>query len=623
MTEADPALNRPLSIAPHFSVHVISEDQLLLLSEQRSFRLTGRLYVTLLPLLDGSRTGEDIVAALAGQESEERLRFAVGNLLRKGYACPVAPDAPAGRQALWAEMGIVPADAEGALAAIAVDVRAIGGAPAEAEAARLLRRALQDSGVPLRRGGNADLTILCVPDYLHRDLAAVNRRMRRASRAWMPFKAGGSLPLLGPLFRPDTAPCWACLADRIIETRPGDNLVDPAVKAVRPALAQTRATRSLATGFAALELARRIAGDHLQDLHEALLSLDLATGERRAHGIRLAPACAICGRPEAPDLALERAMRPLEIRSTPVELQVDGGWRVAPAAQVLERLQRHVSPITGIVDALEDCSPHAGLPVFKATQTNPVPAGPRQNRLIGRPGAAVGKGMGEVQAKVSCLAEAIERYLCGFTGHEPRMRAPWTALGPAAPHPVSFLNFSERQYDEREIWNARHSGFNWVGERFDEARPIEWRPAWSLTHAAPRWLPARFCHFNYVDADCPDPAEDNLFCSADSNGCASGSTLEEAILQGFLELVERDACGMWWYNRLRRPAFDLEVLRNPFVRRVQDFCKAAGRRLHVLDLTNDLGIPTAIALSYREADGGAIVLGLGEASDHQDTDSNE
>ena len=48
---------------------------------------------------------------------------------------------------------------------------------------------------------------------------------------------------------------------------------------------------------------------------------------------------------------------------------------------------------------------------------------------------------------------------------------------------------------------------------------------------------------------------------ADSNGCAAGNTLEEAIVQGFLELVERDSYAIWWYNRLQRPEVDLEPVR--------------------------------------------------------------
>jgi ribosomal protein S12 methylthiotransferase accessory factor len=81
----------------------------------------------------------------------------------------------------------------------------------------------------------------------------------------------------------------------------------------------------------------------------------------------------------------------------------------------------------------------------------------------------------------------MERYLCGHTGHEPRRRARWAELAEAAPHPATCLNFSERQYDGREEWNARHHGFNWVAERFDDSRAIDWTPAWSLTHGESRW----------------------------------------------------------------------------------------------------------------------------------------
>jgi ribosomal protein S12 methylthiotransferase accessory factor len=53
---------------------------------------------------------------------------------------------------------------------------------------------------------------------------------------------------------------------------------------------------------------------------------------------------------------------------------------------------------------------------------------------------------------------------------------------------------------------------------------------------------------------------------ADSNGCAAGNTLEEAIVQGFLELVERDAYAIWWYNRSQRAEVDLGQFDDPYIR---------------------------------------------------------
>lgn len=603
-------LERPIGLSPHYAVHVVDDEQVLLLSERRSFRLTGKLYAAMVPYLDGSRSGHEIVSAFAGRGGGDRVRQALGTMLGKEYATYFDGGAPAARQAFWVELGLPPADAERRLAGRPVAVTALADDEAAADAARLLRQAADGTGLRLVEEAAASLTVVSVSDYLHRDLADFGTAMRRAGRAWLPFKAGGASPMIGPVFRPDAAPCWHCLSRRMLENRPGDRLVADRVKAVRPARAYNAATIGLAAHFAALELARALAVPDGSALDGSILSLDIGARASRGHAVRLDPYCSVCGEQRDAEAVLARAMAPVSLRAQPLLPQTDGGWRVAPAADVVRRLERYVSPITGLIADLEETSPQEGLPVFQARQANPVSTSPRQNRLIGRPGAAAGKGQGTIQAKASCLAEAMERYLCGFTGHEPRRRAVRADLGEAAPHPYAYLNYSERQYDARASWNKIHDGFNWIGERFDENRAIEWTPAWSLTHGAPRWLPSRYCYFGYSDTTAPEGA-DNAFCAADSNGCASGSTLEEAILQGFLELVERDACALWWYNRVRRPAFDLDASDDPFVRRVRAHYLGRGREVAVLDLTNDIGIPVAIAVSWTAADGKSIVLGLG------------
>jgi ribosomal protein S12 methylthiotransferase accessory factor len=85
---------------------------------------------------------------------------------------------------------------------------------------------------------------------------------------------------------------------------------------------------------------------------------------------------------------------------------------------------------------------------------------------------------------------------------------------------------------------------------------------------------------------------------ADSNGCAAGNTLEEAIVQGFLELVERDSYAIWWYNRLQRPEVDLGQFEDSYVRDLKVQLAETGRRLWVIDITSDLGIPSFVAMSH-------------------------
>jgi ribosomal protein S12 methylthiotransferase accessory factor len=79
---------------------------------------------------------------------------------------------------------------------------------------------------------------------------------------------------------------------------------------------------------------------------------------------------------------------------------------------------------------------------------------------------------------------------------------------------------------------------------------------------------------------------------------AAGTCLEEAVLQGLLELVERDAAAIWWYNRLRRPAIDLDSFADPYFDALRADYRRLGWTVWVLDLTHDLGITTCVALAH-------------------------
>jgi oxazoline/thiazoline synthase len=129
---------------------------------------------------------------------------------------------------------------------------------------------------------------------------------------------------------------------------------------------------------------------------------------------------------------------------------------------------------------------------------------------------------------------------------------------------------------------------------FDRSAKLDWSPVWSLRDQRFKYLPTSLLYFFYTGPGQID---------ADSNGCAAGNTLAEAIVQGFLELVERDAYAIWWYNRLQRPRVDLGRFEDPYVRDLQAQLADAGRRLWVLDVTSDLGIPTFVAILHWTQDG--------------------
>jgi ribosomal protein S12 methylthiotransferase accessory factor len=94
-------------------VRALDDRRLLLLSEDRSVLLSGKLYVLIAPYLDGSRTRDEIVAALRATTTAplDRIEQAMSTLLDKRYAAPVAPGVSVPRAAFWTELGVDPASA--------------------------------------------------------------------------------------------------------------------------------------------------------------------------------------------------------------------------------------------------------------------------------------------------------------------------------------------------------------------------------------------------------------------------------------------------------------------------------------------------------------------------------
>ena len=183
----------------------------------------------------------------------------------------------------------------------------------------------------------------------------------------------------------------------------------------------------------------------------------------------------------------------------------------------------------------------------------------------------------------------MERYSGIFQGDEIRVTRRFTDFAPGdaiLPNDVLLFSQAQSQPDETQADDSHHQ---MVPARFDQSAKIEWSPVWSLRDQRFRYLPTSILYFFYSG-----PAAFH----ADSNGCAAGNTLEEAIVQGFLELVERDAYAIWWYNRLQRAEVDLKHFDDSYVRDLQAQFADAGRRLWVLDVTSDLGIPTYVAIMH-------------------------
>jgi ribosomal protein S12 methylthiotransferase accessory factor len=85
------------------------------------------------------------------------------------------------------------------------------------------------------------------------------------------------------------------------------------------------------------------------------------------------------------------------------------------------------------------------------------------------------------------------------------------------------------------------------------------------------------------------------------NGPCAGNTIEEALLQGVSEVVERHVCAVITKNKIKVPAIDLATVTDPVARELIDKFENNGIRLYVNDFSLDTGIPTIGVLAWDPA----------------------
>jgi len=304
------------------------------------------------------------------------------------------------------------------------------------------------------------------------------------------------------------------------------------------------------------------------------------------HYVPRRPQCRSCGRRKLRDP--RREPEPIELGAGGKLLMTSGGYRSVSPRATVARFRKHVSPLTGVVSRLEPIE--ADLPLntnYYARHNFSAPARTLDELRAGLGGAgSFGKGSTAEQGEASALMEAIERYSGIFQGDEIRATRRFTDFPDGdAIAPNDILLFSEAQLREQ----APDDGVPSAPTLFDRSARIEWSPVWSLRDRRFKHVPTTLAYFLYRGAG---------ELNADSNGCAAGNTLAEAVVQGFLELVERDAYAIWWYNRVRRPQVDLDRLDDTYVRDLRARLAETGRRLWVLDVTGDLGVPTFVSVLH-------------------------
>jgi oxazoline/thiazoline synthase len=592
--------------APHFSVYVLPPDVVCLYSEDRKFFLHGELYCAVADAIGAGKSFAQIARDLGKKYPPDMIQEALRRLIERGYVAPKSRSSAAKQgsswaSSYWASLGIPPDAAEASLKKCRVRVQSL-----DAKGGKELAAALKQLGVRVVTG-KADLTAVLVNDYLDARLAALNREHLKDKTPWLLVQPSGIFPLVGPVFAPGKSACWACLADRMTRNREVKALLDR--RQARRIATSPLARETLgqgATSLAAFEIGKAIVTEFRTELRDHIVSLDLLGSSVAKHYVTRRPQCPVCGSKKFRDPS--RAPAPIELKGGAKLIMTSGGYRSVSSRATVARNKKHVSPLCGVVTKLERIE--VDLPLNTNYYAGHNFAGFADNvdeLRAGLSGGSFGKGSTAEQGEASALMEAIERYSGIYQGDEVRVTRRFTdfAQGDAiAPNDV--LLFSDAQYRKAESFlqgpppdqEAHDHHGTPAPMRFDPTAEMEWSPVWSLRDERFKYLPTSMLYFFYRGGPSPEQ-----MIHADSNGCAAGNTREEAIVQGFLELVERDSYAIWWYNRLKRAEVDLAQFDDSYIHDLKKQLADTGRKVWAIDVTTDLGVPTFVAMSYSDKDG--------------------
>ena len=105
---------------------------------------------------------------------------------------------------------------------------------------------------------------------------------------------------------------------------------------------------------------------------------------------------------------------------------------------------------------------------------------------------------------------------------------------------------------------------------------------------------------------------ETLFKS-NTNGLASGNNLEESILHGIFEVVERDAWSIFELTKKNKKEINKESIDSPLIKPLLDKFKNESIDIKLLDITADIDIPTIAAISDDTLlkDPALLTLGVG------------
>lgn len=311
--------------------------------------------------------------------------------------------------------------------------------------------------------------------------------------------------------------------------------------------------------------------------------LDLATLQVRTYPLLADPLCPDCAPSPAP-----AGPRPLTLVARPKP--DPDGYRMRPASAYPLPEEALANPVCGMLGGgtWNDVTSPTTAPVAGSVFVRGY-AGLNDVTWSGQENAFS-------TSRTLAFLEGLERYAGTHRrGRTTPVTGSWTELKADALDPAVCGFYDPGTYRDDPLVDP-----------FDPDRAIPWEWGWSLRDDKPVLVPSRLVYYS------AGLAADNFVFEC-SNGCAIGGGLEEAVLGGLLELVERDAFLNAWYGDARLTEIDLATVGGRAAPAMAERAALQGYDVHALDNRVDLAVPVVTALAVRR-DGGPGALSFAAAA---------
>lgn len=208
-----------------------------------------------------------------------------------------------------------------------------------------------------------------------------------------------------------------------------------------------------------------------------------------------------------------------------------------------------------------------------------------------------GKGATVEQARASAMMEGFERYSAEKQDIDQEK--------------ISISAYNEIKNDS--VLNPRDLLLPKSFENQNiEMQKLEWIEAEEIISESPILVPANAVFHPYIPNREIKPSAMAMF-KGNTNGLASGNVIEEAVLHGIFEVVERDAWSIFELTKRNKKQIDLDTIENETVSELVEKFTSQGIKIKLMDITADLKIPTIVASADDTVlkDAALLTLGVG------------